>query len=305
MPAIRVESACEQDEAPDTVPGTKRRSPSTKFNAISRTKSVKPNAWQPTSEARKERPSERASCKPDEPWRAFVQRRNGKLASRFMVAAVISAVVTGDHCHREKTLGPVSVGKPSSTSSPYPETAPTGLRIVVLPATSATARSRQRCQIQSLDMPPWDLIPYAIRNHLSRRPRTISLATSAAVLIAFLPFPKPHHHHHHHRPLGRHYTGFVVRGSVSTFGYPEEALGQTADGGNTGRSCIALRDDATLDHEFEVTILGHHARMLQCDWGPAFSTGRAIDVTGEGANRLGFSQSSFPTEAQGTAREIR
>ena len=47
-----------------------------------------------------------------------------------------------------------------------------------------------------------------LRSQPRRRPRTISFASTAAVLIAFLPFPKPHHHHvhHHRRPLGRHYT---------------------------------------------------------------------------------------------------
>lgn len=78
----------------------------------------------------------------------------------------------------------------------------------------------------------------------------------------------------------------------------------TADGGTTERPCIAIRDDSTLDHEFQVTILGRTARLMQCDWGPAFWTGRSIDVTGEGAAALGFSQVAFPTGAYGIAKEI-
>lgn len=149
-----------------------------------------------------------------------------------------------------------------------------------------------------------------LRHQSRRRPRTISFASIAAVLIAFLPFPaipRTHHvpRHRHHRPLGQHYTGFKVQGRASTFGYPAESPGQTADGGTTTRPCIALRDDATLDHWFEVTILGRHAKLLQCDWGPASWTGRSIDITGNGASALGFNQATFPTGVEAVAREIR
>lgn len=55
-----------------------------------------------------------------------------------------------------------------------------------------------------------------------RRPRTISFASTAAVLIAFLPFPLIHHPHHHHRPLGRHYdvssTCYAQGGPTATPG---------------------------------------------------------------------------------------
>lgn len=47
--------------------------------------------------------------------------------------------------------------------------------------------------------------PMQLRHQSRRRTRTISFASTAAVLIAFLPLPKPHHHIRHH-PLGRHYT---------------------------------------------------------------------------------------------------
>jgi hypothetical protein len=101
-------------------------------------------------------------------------------------------------------------------------------------------------------------------------------------------------------------TSFVIEGRVSEFGYlTGDSEGSTADGGNTARPCIAIRDDATLGRWFRVTVLGHTATLLHCDWGPAAGTGRAIDITGLGAERLGFSPSSFPTEAWGVARELR
>jgi hypothetical protein len=98
----------------------------------------------------------------------------------------------------------------------------------------------------------------------------------------------------------------MVSGPTSTFGYlTGDSEGQTADGGTTARPCIAIRNDATLDHWFEVTIIGHRARLFQCDWGPALSTGRAIDVTGLGDRKLGFSSADFPTGAWGVAKELR
>jgi hypothetical protein len=102
------------------------------------------------------------------------------------------------------------------------------------------------------------------------------------------------------------FTGYRVEGRTSTFGYlTGDSEGTTADRGTTRRPCIAIRDDRTLGHWFEVTILGHHARLLHCDWGPASSTGRAIDVTGLGDRALGFSPAGFPTGAWGRAVELR
>lgn len=123
----------------------------------------------------------------------------------------------------------------------------------------------------------------------------------------------PRHQHrclkrcHHERWLRKHpYTGFVVEGRTSTFGYlTGDSEGTTADGGTTARPCIALRDDATLGHYFEVTVEGHSAKLIQCDWGPAESTGRSIDITGEGDEALGFSPSTYPTDAWGIARELK
>lgn len=102
------------------------------------------------------------------------------------------------------------------------------------------------------------------------------------------------------------FTGYVVEGKVSTFGWlTGDSEGRTADGGTTARPCIALWDRSTLGRWFRVTILGHTARLLHCDTGPAPWTGRSIDVTGVGAQALGFSPSAFPTDAHGIARELR
>jgi hypothetical protein len=98
----------------------------------------------------------------------------------------------------------------------------------------------------------------------------------------------------------------VVEGPTSTFGYlTGDSEGQTADGGTTRRPCIAIRDDSTLGKWFEVTVAGHSARLLHCDWGPAAFTGRAIDITGLGDEALGLSPSAFPTGSWGVARELR
>jgi hypothetical protein len=101
------------------------------------------------------------------------------------------------------------------------------------------------------------------------------------------------------------FTGYVVSGPTSTFGYlTGDSEGQTADGGTTARPCIAIRDDSTLGHWFLVEVLGHKARLLHCDWGPGIRS-RAIDITGLGDQALGLSPTGYPTEAWGVARELR
>lgn len=108
------------------------------------------------------------------------------------------------------------------------------------------------------------------------------------------------------RHHGGPYTGYVVEGPTSTFGYlTGDSEGTTADGGTTARPCIALRDPSTLGHSFRVTVLGHSARLLHCDTGPAAWTGRAIDITGMGDEALGLSPTAYPTGAWGRARELQ
>lgn len=90
------------------------------------------------------------------------------------------------------------------------------------------------------------------------------------------------------------------------FGYlTGDSEGQTADGGSTARPCIAILSRRGLGHWFEVRVGTRHARLLQCDIGPASWTGRAIDITGLGARALGFSPSAYPTGSWGLARELR
>jgi hypothetical protein len=143
----------------------------------------------------------------------------------------------------------------------------------------------------------------------------LALAATLAVALNAVPAgahaPGCHTHRcdrHAYRLWLRHhpYAGYVVEGRVSTFGYlTGDSEGTTADGGTTARPCIALWDSSTLGRWFEVTIAGHHARLLHCDTGPAPWTGRSIDVTGLGDQALGFSPSAFPTDSWGVARELR
>ncbi len=100
------------------------------------------------------------------------------------------------------------------------------------------------------------------------------------------------------------FTGYVVSGTVSTFGPPLEGPSQTADGGSDNRPCIALQDASTLGRWFRVTIQGHAADLLHCDSGP-YANGRSIDVTGAGAYAMGLNPYSFPTDSNGTAQELR
>jgi len=90
-------------------------------------------------------------------------------------------------------------------------------------------------------------------------------------------------------------SGPVFSGGVSVFG------GQTtADGGSASRAGIALRSSATMDRMFLVKTGGHSAYLRQIDWGPAESTGRAIDITFAGAAKLG----GVTTDDPGTARLV-
>lgn len=110
--------------------------------------------------------------------------------------------------------------------------------------------------------------------------------------------------HHRHRRRSK-YTGFVVSGRTSTFGWPAEGDGMTADGGSTRRPCIALRSSSTLGRLFELTEDHRHTIVKQCDTGPASWTGRDIDVTGMAVYKLHMNPFSYPTGIWGVARELR
>jgi hypothetical protein len=118
--------------------------------------------------------------------------------------------------------------------------------------------------------------------------------------------------HHRWHPPPR-FTGYVVAGATSTFGIlTGDSEGQTADGGNTDRPCIAIREDRTLGRWFLVEVIVeeggrrvvHRARLLHCDWGPGILS-RTIDITGVGDLALGLSPTGYPTGAFGRARELR
>lgn len=111
--------------------------------------------------------------------------------------------------------------------------------------------------------------------------------------------------------------GVIVKGKVSTFGPPMEGAGTTAFGGSSSEAGIALNlrpgtDRSGWDNAqtqkwgenkqlFAVEVAGHKANLPVVDKGPSETTGRAIDVTGAGAAKLGITQSAFPTDAIGTA----
>jgi hypothetical protein len=116
---------------------------------------------------------------------------------------------------------------------------------------------------------------------------------------------KPDRSRAHRRHQRHKFTGHVVKGRTSTFGWPAESDGQTADGGNTRRPCVALRDHSTLKHLFEVTVNHHTALLRQCDIGPAAWTGRNMDFTGEAAQRLHMNPHHYPTDIHGVARELQ
>ncbi len=110
--------------------------------------------------------------------------------------------------------------------------------------------------------------------------------------------------------------GRIVSGKVSWFNG-----GATAGGGNTSQPGIALNLDPGSDSGWDnpttegwmedaraghpvyaaVSIAGHSANLPIIDLGPSGFTGRAIDVTEGGVEKLGFTTSNFPTDAVGRA----
>lgn len=124
---------------------------------------------------------------------------------------------------------------------------------------------------------------------------------------------------HQNAGTRRYATGGIVSGRVSTFGPPGEAAGRTASGLSSSEPGIALNtapgtdqgwNNPTTDkwvkarQPFRVSIQGHSAILRMIDKGPAGFTGRAIDVTGAGAQAMGIPQGSFPTDALGTAQMV-
>jgi hypothetical protein len=89
--------------------------------------------------------------------------------------------------------------------------------------------------------------------------------------------------------LGRPQTfssgGMVVKGKVSYEGGTGHG---TADGKHTDEDPgFAIRDDSTLGDWFWAKVGGHSGMLQHIDWGPAASTGRAIDFTAAGLKKIG------------------
>lgn len=92
----------------------------------------------------------------------------------------------------------------------------------------------------------------------------------------------------------------IVSGRVSTFGPPGEGAGTTATGVSSALPGIALYRHDTLGRHFCVSL--RHGRLAavlrQTDFGPDPATGRRIDVTGAGVQKLG----GLRTDEHGKAR---
>lgn len=117
------------------------------------------------------------------------------------------------------------------------------------------------------------------------------------------------HRTRHHKRY--RFTGYEVVGQTSTFGTPADSYNSgTADMHSTsGDACIALRNDATLDHRFLLTVIYDHKKhqqvTYQCDWGPGIYH-RAIDITGAEVWKLHLNPLNYPTDhAWGSARELK
>lgn len=124
--------------------------------------------------------------------------------------------------------------------------------------------------------------------------------------------------YYRHRSYCR--SGMVIEGRVSWFSDGITASGLSAaynaglalnlapgtDSGwnnSTTRSWVASAA-AGRPVMFRVRIAGQVADMPVIDLGPHSSTGRAIDVSGPGVDKLGLSRTAFPTDSIGTAKLI-
>lgn len=127
------------------------------------------------------------------------------------------------------------------------------------------------------------------------------------------------------RYIGRHsqegrspvgWSGHTLTGKVSWFNGGATAGGRTTsdpgvalnlhpgtEGGWDNRVTRSWMADSNAGHPdyVRVEIAGHRANLPIIDLGPAGFTHRAIDVTEGGVRKLGFSPSSFPTDAIGRA----
>ena len=109
--------------------------------------------------------------------------------------------------------------------------------------------------------------------------------------------------------------GGAIRGKVSVFGPPLEGAGGTAYGFSSSQPGIAVNPGMTSTSWndssatrwarklMRVQVGGHSAVLRVIDKGPSIP-GRAIDITGAGAQKMGFNPANFPTDSIGTATPL-
>ncbi len=102
-------------------------------------------------------------------------------------------------------------------------------------------------------------------------------------------------------------SGQTLRGKVSWFGGPDDPSSgpTTASGLPVSRPGIAVYDTQTLRGYWWIRFPNGHATILQqTDIGPAPWTGRVLDVLYSALPRIGYTERSFPTDAQIQARYL-
>ena len=87
-------------------------------------------------------------------------------------------------------------------------------------------------------------------------------------------------------------------GNYGNFHDPSDRPGSNALGVPEGQQGIALPSRNTLGQWFNVTTPdGRTFQLQQTDVGPAGWTGRGVDISAAAAGRMGYTPSSFPTDA--------
>ena len=102
-------------------------------------------------------------------------------------------------------------------------------------------------------------------------------------------------------------VGTELHGKVSWFGGPNDNMAgpTTATGVSVAVPGIAVYNTATKGGWWWVRFPNGRAAILQqTDFGPAPWTGRVVDVTYSALPALGYTEGSFPTDAEVTARYL-
>lgn len=96
----------------------------------------------------------------------------------------------------------------------------------------------------------------------------------------------------------------TVSGKISWFGGPHDPSSgpTTASGASVDVPGIAIYRHDTLGRKWSITLPnGRRVILPQTDYGPAPWTGRVIDFTYSALPLCGYSEASFPTDAEATA----